>query len=93
MQRSLAAAMSRTQDDALCDGAEDVAAEVAAVRAVVLVPSRHRFCVVRPQQCDNNSAAANVVARQRQAWQCGGVGSARGGAMIADVTAWARGNY
>ena len=47
MRRSLAAAMSLAQDDALCHGTEDVAAEVAAVRAVVVVSSRHRCCVVR----------------------------------------------
>ena len=47
MRRILAAAMSYAQDDALCDGAEDVAAEVAAVGAVVVVASRHRCCVVR----------------------------------------------
>ena len=28
----------------------------------------------RPRQCDNNSAAANAVARQRQAWRRDGVG-------------------
>ena len=91
MRRSLAAAMSRAQDDAPCDGAEDVVAEVAAVRAVVVVSSHHRCCVVR--------ASATTIQRLRTQWRNnakrGGVtalASVRSGAMIPDVVAWAHGN-
>ena len=91
MRRSLAAAMSRAQDDAPCDGAEDVAAEVAAVRSVVAVSSRHRCCVVR----GSATTTQRLQTRWRDNVKRGGAtasASARGAAMIPDVAAWAHGN-
>ena len=82
---------THAQDDALCNGVEDGAAKVAAVCAVVVVSFRHRSCVgggsaattqrLRTRWCDNAKRGGATISA-----------SAREGAMIPAVVAWAHGN-
>ena len=91
MRQSLAAAMSRAQDDTPCDGAEDVAAEVAAARAVVVVSSRHRCCIVRGSATSTQRLQTRWRDNSKNDGATASV-SARGDAMILEVAAWAHGN-
>ena len=93
MQRSLATAMSRAQDDAPCDGAGDVAAEVAAMRAMVVASSRrdHRCCV----GLGSSGTTQRLRIRGHDNAERGGAtasASARDGAAILDMAARAHGD-